>query len=804
MAGIEDIEPSISRKMQFGYTQETYLLGDLYRLAKAGLDPNRTIEDIEEERLRKLYEKFPEFESGEYENDAAVWTGRVGVMASDPIYAAIPFSHATRIAKLAPRLAALGGIGAGTGAVAGTVHGAARGHDISLQDVAINAGVGAVAGPMFYGVGQGLGKAAKTATKLKDPAYRDYMTPNIFKRDTQLPLTSVGARASPTVKKDLIVVATQKNKSGSITNRYASQKEINDVVALKKQGFENQEIWKKLDMRHGKVSDILKFKGMGAGSRLERMAVKNKKMMDIANYIDKTELPKGTIGVNHPFFKKMAEKFKLKPETLRTQLSALIKEVHIQNNKQLATTARGLDLPPRLIEKLNKLPISPYMHEILIGQGFSPGVASKITEVNSAVRQLMKYSNLEHAFPQGFLKSKIFNPGYELTGQTEKALKKYYFTGVRTSNALNTFKMQFDNKIVKLAEKRFQGRITQAEYTKEINKIRNTVQLATGGKMTNGKVTGGYEIGYMKFVDGKPVPVTPQKSALEGMHEFGPQTTAIINFFKNIKHNNALYKNWSKDKNNPIYGTLRSKNFQFEDELAKVYEKIKNFKTQKQFIDYYKQNKDSPFFKALIEINKKDKSFKGPHRKELYAAAAAGTLTPAMLSTQLSAEELKSQGGRVGYKEGNTVKKEFTEDDKKAYEMWLKDQQKRMEAGAKRHREAITFDALSGFIERVKRGIPPVDERTGLYGFANPDVLDVNLRKKIADDIYLQGGAQFSPNGDPYYSAKVSKTFKDGGRVGHKDGGRVNNLNIFMEKYPDGTVLHKYNSLMKALAQVVP
>ena len=72
MAGIEDLEPSISRKMKFGAAQETYLLGDLYRLMKAGLDPNKTIEDIEQERLDKLYEKFPEFRSGEYENDAAV------------------------------------------------------------------------------------------------------------------------------------------------------------------------------------------------------------------------------------------------------------------------------------------------------------------------------------------------------------------------------------------------------------------------------------------------------------------------------------------------------------------------------------------------------------------------------------------------------------------------------------------------------------------------------------------------------------------------------------------------------------
>jgi len=203
MAGIEDLEPSISRKMQFGAAQETYLLGDLYRLTKAGLDPNKTIEDIEQERLDKLYEKFPEFRSGEYENDAAVWTGRVGVMATDPIYMAIPFTRATKLTKLGPRLAALSGLGAATGATSGAIQGTARSGEFSLGEVAKNAGIGAAAGPIFYGVGQGLSKVGKTATKLKDPAYRDYMTPGFLRKDTPRPVAGVGADVAPVVAGNL-------------------------------------------------------------------------------------------------------------------------------------------------------------------------------------------------------------------------------------------------------------------------------------------------------------------------------------------------------------------------------------------------------------------------------------------------------------------------------------------------------------------------------------------------------------------------------------------------------------------------
>ena len=48
------------------------------------------------------------------------------------------------------------------------------------------------------------------------------------------------------------------------------------------------------------------------------------------------------------------------------------------------------------------------------------------------------------------------------------------------------------------------------------------------------KKTGGYEIGYVDFVDGKPVPVTSQKSILEGEGDFGPRTTGIKKYFKNM------------------------------------------------------------------------------------------------------------------------------------------------------------------------------------------------------------------------------------------------------------------------------
>ena len=127
-------------------------------------------------------------------------------------------------------------------------------------------------------------------------------------------------------------------------------------------------------------------------------------------------------------------------------------------------------------------------------------------------------------------------------------------------------------------------------------------------------------------------------------------------------------------------------------------------------------------------------------------------------------------GGRVGYKEGKTVEKKFedlTKDEKekfvKEYEKFLKEQDKKMEEAAKREREERAASGFLRFKDTIERGMPPVDERTGFYGFANPDVLDVNLRKKIEDDVYLRGGVQFPQNGDLFYSAGITKTFNKGG-----------------------------------------
>jgi len=934
MAGIEDLEPSISRKMQFGYAQETYLLGDLYRLAKAGLDPNRTIEDIEEERLRKLYEKFPEFESGEYENDAAVWTGRVGVMASDPIYAAIPFSRAVALPTLASRLAALGGIGAGTGAVAGTVHGAARGRDISLQDVAINAGVGAVAGPMFYGAGKGIGKGidwARSPSKGMERVFRGEATgahpwfsstnvhtgkslhPNYKGPDytgrfgfSRYGFYDIPSRGKHFWKNPSTTLKGMRGEAGDWGSKMASKEPgRGGFPVVKYQDLTPYEL-QRAALRSGKrkvalgkeviVGDPTRWKTdwiatVAANLKPEIIFSLPRRIAETLKKIRVNRLA-NTDDVNLLVkeFNKIQAKGGAGAQAVEDALGPqlLNRIINLQGTKKeysrtgqyrgmrKANIARQGDKMKNLetlIKQANKNLDSSktvqtlakqvgYKESSIKGRKFTDKIKAKLNPVEENVttalkRQMkLKDSPVENFFN---LKSKLIK---QVTGSDRGPRSLHTTQGWKgIESKLTPEDVKFLKHLQNTeSQSNYIGRgLSYKQARKEWQiKTKSGSQPGVGYAAPERKImeyarrhqeAGGDKI---KFL----VPIKDESMASYRNAKFlykGKEYTlkTLKEASRSDPNFKSFYKAFDQQKRiaaKTVKDPRTGKDIEFGKLMEDVYEKAAGKRLRFGEIDHVLGVGKDPF-KNLRVLDQRTNVAAGQIlgkaklQQQGLLTTQAERYTPANVEkmlkkigykhTKTEEEIIKDglklardvllkgrkletpitvaskrfgvkKGGRVGYQEGNTVKKEFTEDDKKAYEMWLKDQQKRMEAGAKRHREAITFDALSGFIERVKRGIPPVDERTGLYGFANPDVLDVNLRKKIEDDIYLQGGAQFSPNGDPYYSAKVSKTFKDGGRVGYKGGGRVNNLDIFMEENPDGTVLRKNNSLMKALAQVVP
>ena len=95
--------PSEIEKLQYGAAQETYLLGDIFRITESAIKAigpttfGQEREKAEKERMEEIYKKFPWAKTGQYDNDASVWGGRAAVMISDPLYLLMPWARAAQM-----------------------------------------------------------------------------------------------------------------------------------------------------------------------------------------------------------------------------------------------------------------------------------------------------------------------------------------------------------------------------------------------------------------------------------------------------------------------------------------------------------------------------------------------------------------------------------------------------------------------------------------------------------------------------------------------------------------------------------
>ena len=351
-----------------------------------------------------------------------------------------------------------------------------------------------------------------------------------------------------------------------------------------------------------------------------------KNMEKLQNYLSRVEIPEGRLQSGKPEYEKLIKKSGFSKNDFNRVITQL--QLYYANPGE----KRNLEIIPEVKKIINKFPSPRYNREILRSLGYSKKTTDVLDNVEKAAQQVTEAGTaLEHALPKAFIK--------------ELGLpKKYYLFGERTTNFLNQFKTQFDNQML-TAAKNFSlikdpTRQDYLDYKDEINKIRNIVA----------KKTGGYKMGYIDFVDGEPVPVTPQKSILEGEGDFGPRTTGIKNYFKNAYHHNKLYENYKKNPKDPDFGTLRveiKKNkfpFVKEIEAEKNYDLIKNLKTPEEFVDIYQKNPNDLFIKSLATATGR-KSNLGSYLSSLSrfgkpAAAGAGLLTA--MTAALSAKEKPS------------------------------------------------------------------------------------------------------------------------------------------------------------------
>ena len=264
------------------------------------------------------------------------------------------------------------------------------------------------------------------------------------------------------------------------------------------------------------------------------------------------------------------------------------------------------------------------LDDILLKNDIDPSAVSKETRnkllrSRKAVQEFFDSgTNFEHQLPKSLLK-------YVDDPDTKVDL---LLTGSRTSPELNQFKLRYD-RMLNGAVSRLMGtskdgvKLSLKEYNNEVKRISDEVR----------KLTGGYEIGYLKFdKTGKATPVLPKaKSLLKGNKSFGPETMQKLSPFENVKYHNTLIKNYAKNPEDPAFNTLRKKFPEVKElslykDQAKAYKDLSKYLNvpRKQFMEYANKNINNPAVQAI---------FKSPYGK------AAALTTVGLVPSKLSAEE---------------------------------------------------------------------------------------------------------------------------------------------------------------------
>ena len=290
-----------------------------------------------------------------------------------------------------------------------------------------------------------------------------------------------------------------------------------------------------------------------------------------------------------------------KAKVPKNSTSSVINALNI--NQTLDSGKKRFDIPKSISKLIPKIygPVET-AESVFREAGASPQeIKSALTRPSIALQESfipegsgstkMKGTIFEHAFPKSLIPY-IKNKNIQ---------RQLFVTGERTSPFLNSFKTRFD-VLQKGAVTKFLEDGNLSAYNKKINEIRNTVR----------KLTGGYEIGYIKFDKNKnATPMVKAKPVSEGLKEFGTETTQKVSAFKNAKYTSNLLRNFKKDPNNINYSTLRKEInanqvsdevIKLSDEAAKAYEKAKPFLGFKdKFLNFAQKNLDNKLVGTLFK-----------------------------------------------------------------------------------------------------------------------------------------------------------------------------------------------------------
>lgn len=231
----EDAEKS--ELVRYGWALETNLVGDLLRLGRAALNSEKTIKDIEAERIASIYEdpRFAKFKDGSMDNNPYVWAGRIGVMASDPVYAFMPWARAAQAGKFIGKGGvALAGLGSTVGAGDAVIRSKARTGEIDWKQVGLGATIGGGATVV-------LGAAGKAVP---------YIAPGLFKNKkiAEAAVASAKSKTTPLLSEAETTILNSVFKTDKITLAFKNveKTETNLISFIKQREFLSGQVTKKI------------------------------------------------------------------------------------------------------------------------------------------------------------------------------------------------------------------------------------------------------------------------------------------------------------------------------------------------------------------------------------------------------------------------------------------------------------------------------------------------------------------------------------------------------------------------------
>lgn len=259
----------------------------------------------------------------------------------------------------------------------------------------------------------------------------------------------------------------------------------------------------------------------------------------------------------------------------------------------------------------------------------------KVTRSRKALSEFFDETNFEHRLPKQLL-THIDDPNKKLD---------LLLTGTRTTPELNQFKKRYDNLMGGLVNQLKNNEISLKQYNQQRDQIVNEVK----------RITGGYEMGYLKFnkagPDAKATAVVKQKPFYEGTKLAGPEKSQIMSAFENAKFHNNLIRKYKANPNLPAFSGLRelkpAENTRLLLDEEKAFNKFKNIvgeQNKQKFLQKAAVNINSPFIQAI---------FKSPYGKG--AAVTGAVITPTALSAQEAPTQFEAlEKGDIDYGDPET------------------------------------------------------------------------------------------------------------------------------------------------------